>query len=212
MTYTMMGYSAIFMRFAWMVQPRNYLLFACHLFNIGAQSYQLARGLKYQNEVREKAVLEALATGKPIPVFEDFITPQLAAAIAVSTLGMAIAGKHMKRSLNTMALGEPIKKFLNHPAGIFTVHGWAPIFKWALSITNIIEYDRPVEKISTMQQTALAATGFIWSRYSLVITPKNYSLFAVNFILGLTGAYHLSRKLYSDIAGAPKVKALEATA
>ena len=26
-------YSALFMRFAWAVQPRNYLLFACHASN-----------------------------------------------------------------------------------------------------------------------------------------------------------------------------------
>jgi hypothetical protein len=26
-------YSCLFMRFAWMVQPRNYLLFACHASN-----------------------------------------------------------------------------------------------------------------------------------------------------------------------------------
>ena len=26
-------YSALFMRFAWAIQPRNYLLFACHFSN-----------------------------------------------------------------------------------------------------------------------------------------------------------------------------------
>jgi len=31
--------------------------------------------------------------------------------------------------------------------------------------------------------TALAATGFIWVRYSLVITPVNYSLAAVSLFL-----------------------------
>lgn len=30
----------------------------------------------------------------------------------------------------------------------------------------------------------LLATGFIWSKYSLVIIPKNWSLFAVNFFVG----------------------------
>jgi hypothetical protein len=41
-------YSLLFMRFAWMVQPRNYLLLACHASNETAQLYQLQRGLKYR--------------------------------------------------------------------------------------------------------------------------------------------------------------------
>jgi mitochondrial pyruvate carrier 1 len=39
-------YSLIFMRFAWMVKPRNYLLLACHASNETAQLYQLQRGLR----------------------------------------------------------------------------------------------------------------------------------------------------------------------
>jgi len=36
-------YSALFMRFAWMVKPRNYLLAACHVANESAQLTQLYR-------------------------------------------------------------------------------------------------------------------------------------------------------------------------
>ncbi|KAJ3038883.1 pyruvate transporter mpc1 [Rhizophlyctis rosea] len=36
-------YSALFMRFAWMVQPRNYLLFACHATNEACQLVQAGR-------------------------------------------------------------------------------------------------------------------------------------------------------------------------
>ena len=36
-------YSALFMRFAWMVQPRNHLLFACHFTNEACQLTQLGR-------------------------------------------------------------------------------------------------------------------------------------------------------------------------
>lgn len=39
--------SAMFMRFAWRVQPRNYLLFACHATNLTAQLVQEARWLNY---------------------------------------------------------------------------------------------------------------------------------------------------------------------
>jgi len=41
-------YSLMFMRFAWMVQPRNYLLLACHASNECAQLYQLSRRIKYE--------------------------------------------------------------------------------------------------------------------------------------------------------------------
>nr|VWO95403.1 Calcium-transporting ATPase (EC [Ganoderma boninense] len=40
---------------------------------------------------------------------------------------------------------------------------------------------------------ALAATGFIWVRYSFVITPINVSLAAVNFFVGSTGLGQLAR-------------------
>lgn len=41
-------YSVLFMRFAWMVKPRNYLLLACHASNEAAQLYQLSRKIKYE--------------------------------------------------------------------------------------------------------------------------------------------------------------------
>lgn len=37
----------VFMRFAWRVQPRNYLLFACHLTNAAAQTVQTGRFVNY---------------------------------------------------------------------------------------------------------------------------------------------------------------------
>lgn len=43
MTVALCIYSALFMRFALRVQPRNMLLFACHITNETAQLYQLQR-------------------------------------------------------------------------------------------------------------------------------------------------------------------------
>lgn len=40
-------YSCVFMRFAWKVQPRNMLLFACHITNASAQTIQGGRFLAY---------------------------------------------------------------------------------------------------------------------------------------------------------------------
>ena len=50
MTLTLALYSAMFMRFAWRVTPRNYLLFACHFFNCSAQSYILSKKLIWLKE------------------------------------------------------------------------------------------------------------------------------------------------------------------
>jgi len=56
---------------------------------------------------------------------------------------------------------------------------WAPTFKWGISIANISDMKKPTEQISLPQQLAVACTGIIWMRYSLVITPVNYNLFSV---------------------------------
>eukprot|EP00741_Cyanophora_paradoxa_P017730 tig00000203_g17124.t1 len=48
MTSALCVYSLLFMRFAWKVQPRNMLLFACHGSNEAVQLYQLSRKIKYE--------------------------------------------------------------------------------------------------------------------------------------------------------------------
>ncbi|KAK3040618.1 hypothetical protein RJ639_026939 [Escallonia herrerae] len=48
MTAAMCVFSASVMRFAWMVQPRNYLLLATHASNETVHLYQLARFAKAQ--------------------------------------------------------------------------------------------------------------------------------------------------------------------
>lgn len=50
MTVAMCIYSALFMRFAWMIQPRNYLLFACHAANETVQLNQLRRWASVQTD------------------------------------------------------------------------------------------------------------------------------------------------------------------
>ncbi|EPY50051.1 hypothetical protein SPOG_03520 [Schizosaccharomyces cryophilus OY26] len=46
MTSALLVYSAVFMRYAWMVSPRNYLLMGCHAFNCTVQSVQ---GVRFTN-------------------------------------------------------------------------------------------------------------------------------------------------------------------
>ncbi|KAK9292954.1 hypothetical protein L1049_020936 [Liquidambar formosana] len=54
MTAVLCVYSALFMRFAWMVQPRNYLLLATHVSNESVQLYQLSRWAKAQGFLEDK--------------------------------------------------------------------------------------------------------------------------------------------------------------
>jgi hypothetical protein len=53
------------MRFAWRVQPRNYLLFACHATNAAAQTVQVGRWVNYwKMGGREKKHPELAAADK----------------------------------------------------------------------------------------------------------------------------------------------------
>lgn len=54
MTVALCLYSAIFMRFAWKVQPQNMLLFACHVTNETVQVIQLSRFINYNYMTPEK--------------------------------------------------------------------------------------------------------------------------------------------------------------
>ncbi|KAJ1921313.1 pyruvate transporter mpc1 [Tieghemiomyces parasiticus] len=49
MTAALSVYSLVFMRFAWMVQPRNHLLFACHFTNEMCQLVQGYRFISYNH-------------------------------------------------------------------------------------------------------------------------------------------------------------------
>jgi len=93
----------------------------------------------------------------------------------------------------TSAGASKLTAFMNHPAGPKTVFFWAPMMKWCLVAAGLKDMSRPAEKLSVSQNAALAATGFIWVRYSFVITPVNYSLAAVNFFVGLSGLSQLGR-------------------
>ncbi|XP_075215411.1 mitochondrial pyruvate carrier 2-like [Lycorma delicatula] len=60
-------------------------------------------------------------------------------------------------------------------------------------LAGLGDIQRPAEKLSVSQSSALAATGVVWSRYSLVIIPKNWSLFSVNVFVAITNFYQLTR-------------------
>lgn len=67
--------------------------------------------------------------------------------------------------------------------------------QWALVLAGVSDFARPAEKLSLTQNAALTATGIIWTRWCLIIKPKNYLLAAVNFFLGAVGVVQVTRIL-----------------
>ncbi|XP_037076854.1 mitochondrial pyruvate carrier 2-like [Pollicipes pollicipes] len=87
-----------------------------------------------------------------------------------------------------------LRPLWEHPCGPKTVFFWSPLQKWCLVLAGLSDtLTRPPEKMSISQAGSLACTGYIWARYSLVIIPKNWSLFAVNFFVGLSGTFQLAK-------------------
>ncbi|KAM5359752.1 hypothetical protein ACJZ2D_014233 [Fusarium nematophilum] len=66
------------------------------------------------------------------------------------------------------------KRMWESEIGFKTVHFWAPVMKWALVLAGISDFARPAEKLSFTQNLALTCTGIIWTRWCLIIKPKNY--------------------------------------
>jgi len=185
MSATQVVYSGLFVRFAWCVQPRNYILFTCHTANVAAQTNQLRRWADYKLEtdpVNAPAQLQNLG--------------MLAGGAGTALVASLVARKPILNAC--MNMGGPLKKIAEAPAGPFYIHFWAPNFKWALSINNLLDYDRPTDKISLSMTSALTLTGTIFMRWSFVITPVNYSLFFVNLVLSTSSGYHLCRKIKAD--------------
>jgi mitochondrial pyruvate carrier 2 len=186
MTGVMIGYSSLFMRFAWMVQPRNYLLFACHTFNVAAQMNQLRRSVEYKLQNSATAAEDLSRLG------------QRAAVAGASLAAVLFSAGRIKTALSAPSMPSFVKSISEHAAGPFTIFFWAPTSKWMLSGANLMNVDKPTDTISLAQTCALTATGVIWTRYSFVITPINYNLAIVNAALGMSSGYHLCRKIKAD--------------
>lgn len=65
-----------------------------------------------------------------------------------------------------------------------------------LVLAGLKDLARAAYTLSIAQTLALFFTGCIWSRYSLVIIPKNWSLFAVNAFVALTQSVQLGRAIH----------------
>lgn len=72
------------------------------------------------------------------------------------------------------------------------------------------DLSRPAEQLSVSQSASLFATGCIWSRYSLVIIPKNWGLFSVNVFVAGIQFVQLCRAYQHDQAKKKEVAAAAA--
>ncbi|KAF7495236.1 Mitochondrial pyruvate carrier 2 [Sarcoptes scabiei] len=98
---------------------------------------------------------------------------------------MSIIYRNLVRRIDPLVPAK-FRPLWEHEAGPKTVFFWAPAVKWGLVIASLSDLTRPIDQMSVAQTMSLAATGLIWSRYSLVIIPKNWSLFSVNFFVAIT--------------------------
>uniref|UniRef100_A0A673GFX7 Mitochondrial pyruvate carrier n=1 Tax=Sinocyclocheilus rhinocerous TaxID=307959 RepID=A0A673GFX7_9TELE len=101
------------------------------------------------------------------------------------------------RTLDRIELMLPpkLRPLYNHPAGkeITLLPQASYVQLSGLVVAGFSDMTRPPEKLSVSQSCVITATGIIWSRYCLVIIPKNWALFAVNFFLGMCGSIQLIR-------------------
>ena len=161
MTGVLLVYSSLFARWAFVVKPQNLLLAGCHVTNVAAQMNQLRRAVEYKKE-----------NGKDDEV-DDIV--KKAGATAAAGAACVIGGPMVQSAIVNANLGV-VSSIAAAEAGPFTVHFWAPMSKWMISGASFLELDRPTEKISLAQYSALTLTGFFFSRYALLVSPINYTL------------------------------------
>jgi hypothetical protein len=188
LTFANIIYSSLISWWAFIVSPQNLLLMSCHAFNVLAQGNQLRRLMahKASNGKRD----EVLAMGVKAASFPAVVA---AAIFGGPTLQSAIVGAKLG-GLSALAASK---------AGPFTVHCWAPMTKWLISGASLLDVNRPTDKISLGQYTALTLTGAFFTRYALLVTPTNYVMCSVNIALFFSSAWHLGRKLLADYGPKP---------
>jgi len=86
-----------------------------------------------------------------------------------------------------------LKRMWNSPIGFKTVHFWAPVMKWSIVVAGISDLQRPAENLSLTQNGALTATGIIWTRWCMIIKPRNILLATVNGFLAIVGIVQVTR-------------------
>jgi hypothetical protein len=107
MTPVLIVYSALFARWAWVVQPQNLLLCSCHITNVLAQGNQMRRALEHKLNNGQEAEVYAMG--------------QTAAVGGTLIAGSVLAGPMMRSAL-TKANAGVLSDIAAADAGPFTVH------------------------------------------------------------------------------------------
>ena len=179
LTFVMIIYSSLFAWWAFIVNPQNLLLCACHTVNVLAQGNQMRRLLAHK-----------AATGKGDEVSAMGVK---AACVAAGGAAAIVGGPIVQSAIVGANLGG-LSAFAAAKAGPFTVHFWAPMSKWLISGASFLDLNKPTNKISLAQYAALTLTGFFFVPYALLVNPINYVLASVNIALFISSAWLLGRK------------------
>jgi len=184
MTMVMIVYSTLFSHWAYIVTPQNIMLCACHASNVLAQLNQLRRAVQYR-----------LSSGKQDEV--RALTMRAGLGLVILSAVVAMSGPLLQPAIVNLDI-PGLSTFAAAPAGLFTVHFWAPMSKWLISGASFFDLNRPTDKISVSQYSALTLTGCFFTRYALLVVPVNYVLCSVNIALFVSSSFHLARKLKAD--------------
>ena len=120
--------------------PRNYVLAGSHIFNVIMQCNQLRRVLQYKLEHGGEAAKAEIV---------DLATK--------AAIGGAVIATAVTFSAQLKAVVAPIgPAYLSSAGGPFTIHPWPPMTKLMISGTSLLELDRPTDKISLSQYSAVS--------------------------------------------------------
>jgi hypothetical protein len=155
MTSVMLVYSSLFARWAWVVKPQNLALCACHVSNVIAQSNQMRRAIEHKIDQGQEEEVHEMG--------------MKAGAFVLGTGALIAGGPTLQAGIVGANLG-PVSTLASAAAGPFTVHFWAPMSKWLISGASFLDLDRPTDKVSITQYTALTLTGFFFSRYAMLVS------------------------------------------
>ncbi|XP_017026023.1 mitochondrial pyruvate carrier 2-like [Drosophila kikkawai] len=82
------------------------------------------------------------------------------------------------------------------PTGPRTVFFWGPVVKWCVVLAGLGDvFNRPPHLISKRQTLVLAFSGALWSRWSMIIRPKNHSFMLCNAFLSVSQCLLLWRSM-----------------
>merc|ERR1712086_339920 len=124
MTGVMLVYSSLFARWAFIVQPQNLALCACHISNVIAQSNQMRRAIEFKLSNGEHEVVADLRNK---------------ACMFIAGTGILIAGGPRIQSKIVEAKMGPVSAAAGAAAGPFTTHFWAPMSKWLISGASFMD-------------------------------------------------------------------------